>query len=101
MKAVEYFPPIQMEATIGESKGSEGHVSSVTVLLKDAHGALFSLHVATEANYVASALEFEDQIEFPEPVFMVPSMSIDDELVTDIIGGTTPEVLGLYLVPQE
>lgn len=104
MSAIEYSPPVRQEHIISHMEGPEGHISSISLLLSDAHGKLFALHVATEANYLAASTEFEDSEEnpeFPEPVFVVPAMTIDEQLLEDIIKGTKPEVLGMYLVPQD
>lgn len=104
MSAIEYSPPVRQEQIISKIEGPEGHVSSISLLLSDAHGKLFALHVATQANYLASSTEFDDNQEnpeFPEPVFVVPAMTIDEPLLEDIMNGTKPEVLGMYLVPQD
>lgn len=104
MRAVGFSPPIQEKEIISKLEGPEGHVSSLSLLLRDANGKLFALHVATEANYLAASTEFdpiEENPEFPEPVFVVPAETIDDKLLDGIINGTAPEVLGMYLVPQD
>ena len=104
MKSVEFSPPVQQEKIISKLEGPEGHVSSISLLLSDANGKLFALHVATQANHLAGSAEFdnnEENPEFPEPVFVVPAMTIDDQLLEDIMHGTKPEVLGMYLVPQD
>jgi hypothetical protein len=101
MRHTEFTPPIHQKEITSVSTGPEGHVSSMSLLLSDANSKLFSLHVATEANHVAASSEYRDEGEFPEPVFVVPTTTIDDDLLEKILTGTNPEVLGLYLVPQE
>lgn len=101
MESKRFTPPIHQKEVTGISEGPEGHVSSISLLLSDAHSNLFSLHVATEANFAVTSTEQTDDDEFPEPVFVVPTMTIDNELLEKILNGTDPEVLGLYLVPQE
>jgi hypothetical protein len=103
MSNSEYTPPILANGITSRAEGPDGQISSVSLLLKDANGKMFALHVATEANYIAASNESygDDVIDFPEPVFIVPAMTIDGQLVDKIISGTAPEVLGLYLVPQE
>ena len=104
MSVVEFSPPVRQEQITSKMEGPEGHVSSISLLLSDAHGKLFALHVATEANYLAASTEFDDTQENPEflePVFVVPAMTIDEQLLEDVLSGTKPEVLGMYLVPQD
>jgi hypothetical protein len=104
MNPTEFTPPVHQDRVISKNEGPDGHVSSISVLLRDSLGKLFAMHVATAANYIASSAEAsnsETLVEFPEPVFVVPAMTIDDKLLDNILDGTIPEVLGLYLVAQE
>jgi hypothetical protein len=104
MTSQEFTPPLSVKDS-NKNISPENHVSSVSLLMHDAHGKLFALHVATEANYIAGVQEFSDGSSEPEttlePVFLVPELSISDELILDIITGISPPLLARYLVPQE
>ena len=97
----EFSPPLRQEEVTGKTEGPEGHISSISLLLTDANDKLFSLHVKTDANFIASVAEDLDDDNEREPVFVVPSMSIDSQVLTDITQGVTPGLLKLYLVPQD
>jgi hypothetical protein len=101
MNQIIFTPPITRREILSKNEGADGYVSSLSLLLSDANSKLFALHVATQENHAASSSQFEDAGEFPEPVLVVPAMTIDEQLIDTILTQTGPELLGLYLVPQE
>lgn len=104
MSNSEFLPPVTEEEIISKLEGPEGLISSISLLIRDANGKLFSLHVATQENLFSSAAELGNSFEsdFSEPVFVVPpSMTIDQHLIDLILFGTKPELLGRYLVHQQ
>jgi hypothetical protein len=103
MNMLRYHPPIKQEEVTGYSRDELGKVNGISLMLKDANGLLFSLHVATDANYLAVVTDDPtiSSEETLEPVFIVPVDSIDEKLVSAIVNGTSPDVLSMYLVAQD
>jgi hypothetical protein len=102
MNRLSYHPPVRQEEITGLTRDKEGKVNGLSIMLRDAHGRLFSLHVSTDANYLAIATDDPTSSnESLEPVFIVPVDSIDDELVSGIVDGVKPDVLNMYLVEQD
>ncbi len=101
-----FTPPIFDTKVIGVNVDpDENTINSISLAITDANHKLFTLHVETEKNYGQQIIESYNERSFDdydtlEPVFMIPTKSLDIDNVKKTMSGVDPELLALYLVPQ-
>jgi len=103
MEATHNFrPPVGRFEVNAYDSPDDTRIVSLTV--SDALNHPFSLHVQTQASYDEGVIQAGAEgggIENPEPVFVVPTATLSERQVSEIVYGTDPAVLATYLVPQQ
>ena len=101
---VEYLPPFERTEIISTNENeNDGRVSSISMLLQDANHKLFTFHVMTDEVYqkIVNDEDMPSNERETEPVFVLPTSTIDVDMIDTIINALSPKLFSLYLVPQE
>ncbi|HEV7455095.1 MAG TPA: hypothetical protein VGO07_07600 [Candidatus Saccharimonadales bacterium] len=95
-----FYPPAQSIEIVGRDPVRAGAVS---LMIRDAHGQLFALHVQTQRSYddgLLQASREQSGVGDPEEVFIVAATAIDEQMLHQIVYGVDPDLLASYLIPQ-